>query len=53
MKEKFQMWLAWRLPRWLVYFATVRAIAHATGGQYSNTVVPDLRAIEVLNRWKP
>jgi hypothetical protein len=49
--EKLQMWIAWRLPRWLVMWATVRLIAHATQGQYGTTVVPELGAMEALERW--
>jgi hypothetical protein len=50
-KDKLQMWFAWRLPKWLVEWATVRLVAHATTGVYSDTVVPDLTAMEALRRW--
>jgi len=52
MKNKIQMWLAWRLPRWLVMWASVRMIAHATTGKHSSTVVPELTAMEALQRWE-
>lgn len=51
MKEKLQIWVAWKLPRWLVRWASVRMIAHATGGRYSITIVPDLTAMTALERW--
>jgi hypothetical protein len=45
-------WIAWRLPKRLVYWAAVRLVAHATQGVYGNTVVPDLTAMEALRRWQ-
>ncbi len=52
MIEKIQRWLAWRLPHGLVYWAAVRLLAHATTGKYSATIVPDLRAMDALQRWE-
>lgn len=51
MIEKLQIWIAWKLPRWLVRWASVRMIAHATTGEYSKTVVPELTAMDALGRW--
>jgi len=51
LKEKLQMWLVWRLPRWLIKWASVRLMANATQGQYSNTIVPELTAMDALKRW--
>jgi hypothetical protein len=48
--ERLALWLARRVPRWLCYWITLDAIAKATSGRYSDTVVPDLRAMEVLKR---
>lgn len=45
-------WLAWRLPKRLVYWAAIRLIAFATQGSYSNQIVPDLGAMEALKRWE-
>jgi hypothetical protein len=50
-KEKMQMWVAWKLPRWLVRWAAVRLIAHATQGKYGNQEVPALNAMDALKRW--
>ena len=50
-KEKIQMKIAWALPEWLVMWASVRMIAHATQGQYGNTIVPELSAMDALKRW--
>lgn len=49
--EKLQMWIAWHCPSWLVKWCAVRMFAHATTGEYSNQVVPDLTATEALQRW--
>jgi len=51
MKDKFWLWLAHRLPRKLVYYASIRLMAHATTGDYSYTVVPELTIMEALERW--
>lgn len=49
--EKFWLWLAYRLPRRLVYWAGIRLIANATNGEYKNQTVPDLAAMDALHRW--
>lgn len=49
--DRFWIWLAWRLPRRLVYFAAIRFGAHATTGEHGNTVVPDLTYMDALERW--
>ncbi|HEX8838231.1 MAG TPA: hypothetical protein VF748_14915 [Candidatus Acidoferrum sp.] len=51
MIEKFQLWLAWKMPRRLVYWCAIRLLAHATTGKYSATLVSDLRAVDALDRW--
>ena len=51
MIERFHMWLAWRLPRRLAYWAAIRVGAHATQGQYSDQVVPELGFMDALKRW--
>ena len=50
--ERFWFWLAWRMPRPLAYFCTVRLGAHATTGKYGETVVPDLTYMDALKRWE-
>lgn len=51
MKEWLAIKLAWAMPRRLVYWCALRLIAHATQGQYGNTVVPELGAMDALKRW--
>lgn len=49
--ERARRWLVWRLPRRLVMWCAIRVIANATTGQYENTIVPDLTAVDALGRW--
>ena len=49
-KDDTALWIARRLPRWLRYWAVIDAVAEVTTGKYGNTIVPDLRAMEVLDR---
>ena len=50
--ERFWFWLAWKLLRKLVYFCAVRVAASATTGKWSSQVVPDLTAMDAINRWE-
>jgi hypothetical protein len=50
--ERAQMAVAWKLPHWLVMWASVRLIAHATTGKHGHTVVPELTAVDALKRWE-
>ena len=50
-KERIIQWVAWHLPKKLVYWCAIRLIAFATQGEYSNEYVPGLGAMEALQRW--
>jgi hypothetical protein len=50
--ERVSMAIAWKLPKWLVYWCSIRLIAHATTGQYGSTIAPELPAMEALKRWE-
>jgi hypothetical protein len=52
MREKFWFWLAWRLPRPLVYFATIRCWANATTGEYGSVDAPAATVADALKRWE-
>ena len=43
--------IAYRLPARVVYWAAIRMFAHATTGKYSEQIVPDLTAMDALQRW--
>ena len=49
--DRFWQWLAWKLPRQLAYWAALRVIAYATQGDYSDTDVSELTAMDSLKRW--
>lgn len=49
--ERLAWKIAFLLPKKIVYFATIRLIAHATQGKYGNTLVPELPAMEAVARW--
>lgn len=51
MREKVVRWIAWHLPRGIVYWCSIRLIANATTGEYSNQIVPNLGAMDALQRW--
>ncbi len=46
------LWLAHRLPRTLVYWATIRLLTEATSGEWEDQVVPELQALTALERWR-
>lgn len=49
--EKVQRKIVWAMPRKLVMWAFIRVVSHATTGKWSNQVVPELGAMEALERW--
>lgn len=51
MREKIARKIAWLLPRRVAYWCAVRVMAHATTGEYSGQVVPELTAADALKRW--
>lgn len=49
--DNLQLWVARRMPRWLVKWCTIRLGAHATQGRWSNQEVPALKFMDALERW--
>ena len=49
--EKFVMSVAWLMPRRLAYMCAIRVISHATTGKYETQNVPELSAMDALQRW--
>jgi hypothetical protein len=45
------VWVIWKLPRSVIYWAFIRLWAHGTTGQYGNTHPDDLTWSEALKRW--
>jgi len=50
-KDCLMRWLAWKLPRTLVYWCSIRLVSHATTGPWSNEEAPRLLAMDAVNRW--
>lgn len=50
--EKLKYTIAWMMPKWLVYYCSIRLIAHASTGKYSNVPVPEITAMDALKSWK-
>ena len=49
--EKFWMWLAFRMPKKLVYFCTIRLGAFVTQHEHSNTAVPELSLMDAIGSY--
>ena len=49
--EKVTMAVAWRLPRSLVMWASIRLMVNATQGRWSNQIVQELTVADALKRW--
>jgi hypothetical protein len=52
MRDRVCRWIAWRLPRGVVYWAAIRLVTFATSGTHSDQVVPALDVLDALERWK-
>lgn len=49
--EELSMMIAWWLPKRLIKWCAIRLMAHATQGKYSSQIVPELKAMDALQRW--
>lgn len=52
-KGEYRLWsmLVNMLPKKLLYMCAIRVAAEATTGKYSQTIVPELTAIEAASRY--
>ena len=50
-KDKICEWIAYRLPKRVVYFCAIRLGAYATTGKFSKTIVPEVTFMTALERW--
>lgn len=50
--ERWAMAIAWKMPGWLVYWCSIRLMAHATTGRYGDTEAPSLSIMDALKRWE-
>lgn len=44
--------LVWALPRDVIYWAVIRAGAHATTGRWGHVESPAVTITEILERWR-
>ena len=51
-RNRFWYWLAWAVPKRLVYFCGIRLWAYATTGKYSDTVATEVDMDMALKRWE-
>ncbi len=51
-KEAFIIWLAWRLPRRLIYWCAIRVAAEGSV-ENPQTAMPELTAMDALHSWDP
>lgn len=51
-KSDLIWWLIMLIPKRIQYYCFLNIVAYATSGKYSNTVVPELPAMEALNRFE-
>jgi hypothetical protein len=42
----------WKLPSKVILWSAIRLMAHATTGEFRYQNVPELTALEALDRWK-
>lgn len=52
MRERLLLWVAWHMPREIVYWCFIRLAAHATTGEFADREVPEVTCIEALTRWE-
>jgi len=50
--DKLKWWLADKLPNTIKMRVFMLIVGRATTGKYSNTIVPDLTAMEAIKRWE-
>lgn len=49
--EELLFFIAYHLPRRVVYYAAIRLLAHATTGRYGNEETPAINGVTALKRW--
>ncbi len=50
--DKIYMFLAWHMPKRLIMWCAMRIGANATQGKYDTQIVPDLKFMDAIDRWK-
>ena len=50
--ERFTIWLAWRLPRRLAYWAAIRVNSHATVTAFKHRTPDKVSIMDALKAWQ-
>ncbi len=50
--EKVKTTIVWALPRWLIYWASIRLIAAATSGKNGHVSPDGLNVMDALKMWE-
>ena len=50
-QEKVVRWIAWHLPKRVAMWAYYRILAYSTTGKYGKTIVPELTAMDAIDRF--
>ncbi len=52
-REKVAIWIAWHVPRWLVYWCAIRLASEGSAAdEMVGYEVPDMSATELLRLWR-
>jgi len=51
-KERLSHWIAWHLPKWVVYYATIRLWVYSSTGPRSADPAPDITVGDALHDWE-
>ena len=51
-KEKIAIWIAWKLPTYLIVWCSIRLMAHATQGEWGNEEPGNVSIMDALKRWE-
>ena len=51
-KEKILWWIAYKIPKQIVYLCGIRIWANATTGEFSSENATDIKMDEAIRRWE-
>lgn len=51
MADRISHWIARHLPKRVTYWCAIVVAAHATQGEYSGQIVPELTAMDAVKRY--
>ncbi len=49
-RERFKLTFIWHLPRWIIYWATIRAASEASA-KMSRTPMNEIAVVDVVRLW--